>query len=163
MPQSSARKESSVMSRSLIYNTVFASLVFAASASTAVAQDEIPTKVTDQNRSGDLPFSTTVGTGVEHVVVSSGNLTVNIPIAHVPGRGMDFNYVLRYDGRYLVVSTACFTGGCSQLWKIEKNNSYLPTNGIWQTNNTYLTNVSDNGPCYLDTDTGGPAPGGYTG
>ena len=47
------------------------------------AQDETPTKVNVQNRAGDLPFSTSVGTEVEHVDLASGDLVVHIPIAHV--------------------------------------------------------------------------------
>src|SRR5258708_11248768 len=61
------------------------------------AQDETPTTVTVQNRSGDLPFSSSIGTDVEHVDVASGNLIVHIPFTSVKGRGMDFNFVLNYD------------------------------------------------------------------
>src|SRR3954468_11203858 len=95
----------------------------------ARAQDETPTKVTDQNRSGDLPFSTTVGSDVEHVVVSSGNLVVTIPILGVPGRGMPFNFALRYDGR-LFVTALRTTPNNHQIWNFEKH-PYLTTQGIW--------------------------------
>src|SRR6266850_4483988 len=67
------------------------------------AQDETPIAVTNQNRSGDLPFSMSVGTDIERVDPSSGNLIVTLPIASIPGRGMEFNFGLRYDARFLVV------------------------------------------------------------
>ncbi len=63
----------------------FFTLLFASSTFMA-AQDETPTAVTVQNRTGDLPFSQTVGTGAEHVDIGSGNLIVDIPIISTPGR-----------------------------------------------------------------------------
>src|SRR5947209_15005847 len=69
------------------------------------AQDETPTAVTVQNRTGDLPFSQTVGTGVEHVDIGSGNLIVDFPIISLPGRHMPFNYGLRYNALFWTVAT----------------------------------------------------------
>jgi len=86
----------------------------------AKAQDETPTAITDQNRTGDLPFSTSIGSSIEHVDLTSGNLLVNIPIAHVPGRGMDFDFSLRYDSRILVVATRA-----TQSWQVQRAN-YFP-------------------------------------
>src|ERR1039458_4402526 len=51
------------------------------------AQSEVPTQITTQNMTGDLPFSTTVGTSIEHVDVATGALNVEIPLWSVPGRG----------------------------------------------------------------------------
>src|SRR5437868_10792945 len=79
------------------------------------AQDETPTKVTDQNRSGDLPFSSSVGTDAEHVVIAGGNLVVNIPMLSVPGRGMPFNFGLWYDNRFLTVAMRS-TPTNHQIW-----------------------------------------------
>ncbi len=104
------------------------------------AQDEIPTAVTVQNRSGDLPFSSSVGTDVEHVDVVSGNLTVNIPISHVPGRGMDYTVSLHYDARWLMAAQR----GSFKVWNAERR-LYVPDNGFgWQTNQPYVT--------YFDSD-----------
>ena len=50
-----------------------------ASLTFAQAHDETPTAVTVQNRTGDLPFSQTVGTGVEHVDIGSGRPEVDGP------------------------------------------------------------------------------------
>lgn len=63
----------------------------------ALAQDgEIPTHVNAQNRSGDMPYPSSVGTAMEHVDVASGALTVNIPLWSVPGRGLDRDLELGY-------------------------------------------------------------------
>jgi RHS repeat-associated protein len=99
-------------------------------------QDVTPAAVTDQNRTGDLPYSTVIGTETEHVVVTSGDLTVNIPIAHVKGRaGLDFDFGLRYDGRIYAVSGVV---GSNATWRFE-NHNYVPAAGIWQTNQPTLS------------------------
>src|SRR5437667_11968325 len=72
------------------------------------AQDETPTTITVQNRSGDLPFSSSIGTDIEHVDVASGNLIIHIPFTSVKGRGMDFNFGLNYDARYWIAGTRQF-------------------------------------------------------
>lgn len=56
----------------------------------AFAQDEVPTKVSDQNRTGDIPYSSSVSGPVDRVDLSTGNLIVEIPIESVPGRGMNY-------------------------------------------------------------------------
>src|SRR5947209_1892915 len=98
------------------------------------AQDEIPTRISAQNRSGDLPFSVTVGTDIEHVDATSGDLMVTLPILVTPGRGMEYNFSLVYDARFWV---AAARGGDHpfELWNIEQR-GYLPqfTNGLWATN-----------------------------
>ncbi len=60
------------------------------------AQDSIPTAITSGNNTGDLPYSTSIGTDTEHVELSSGNLIVNIPFVDVPGRKMSFDFGVRY-------------------------------------------------------------------
>ena len=108
----------------------------------ARAQDETPTAVTVQNRSGDLPFSASIGTDIEHVDVSSGNLIVHIPFTSVKGRGSSFDFGLNYDARYWVTGTRKLTGqGPSQLWNIGIGN-YFPdaTSGLgWQPTQSKLT------------------------
>jgi len=44
-----------------------------------LAQDETPKAVSNQNRSGDLPFSPSVGTEVESVDTATGHLSVRVP------------------------------------------------------------------------------------
>ena len=84
------------------------------------SQDETPTQVTVQNRTGDLPFSQTVGTGVEHVDIGSGNLIVDVPIISVPGRHMPFNYGLRYNALFWTVATRATSTGQVRFWNIER-------------------------------------------
>src|ERR1700730_10806211 len=84
---------------------------------------EIPTKVNIQNRTGDLPFSSQIGSAIEHVDLSSGALNVRIPISSIKGRGRDFSYYFRYNGRFLVVSRRVdIFGNPVQEWTIESRN-----------------------------------------
>ena len=76
-----------------------------AAVSPVSAQDEIPVKVNNQNRSGELPFSGVIGTDAEHVDIAGWNLLVSIPIFSGPGRGMDYGFSLRYGARFLVMAT----------------------------------------------------------
>lgn len=68
-------------------------------------QDETPTAVTPQNRTGDLPYSASLGTDIEHIDLVSGNLMINVPIVDRPGRGLGFHFGLRYDSRFIVIAT----------------------------------------------------------
>src|SRR2546423_7352421 len=103
-------------------------------AACALAQDEVPTKISAQNRSGELPFSATVGASIEHVDAISGNLIVTVPILNTPGLGMDYDFDLVYDARFWVAATR---GGDHpfELWNMEQR-GYLPqfSNGLWSTN-----------------------------
>jgi hypothetical protein len=83
---------------------LFLTALFACAPQRVQAQDETPTTVTVQNRSGDLPFSSSIGIDIEHVDVGSGNLILHIPLAPVKGRGMDFNFGLNYDARYWITA-----------------------------------------------------------
>src|SRR6476646_5778541 len=103
--------------------TFFLLLLLFGCASLAFAQahDETPTAVTVQNRTGDLPFSQTVGTGMEHVDIGSGNLIVNVPILSLPGRHMPFNYALRYNALFWTVATRTQPNGQQvRFWNIER-------------------------------------------
>ena len=62
--------------------------------------DPVPAAITPQNNTGDLPYSTTVGSEVEHVELASGNLIVLIPFASVLGRKMSFDYGIRFDAGF---------------------------------------------------------------
>ena len=95
-------------------------------AAPCLAQDEIPIKVNNQNRTGDLPFSTSVGTDIEHVDMASGNLILNIPVISLKGRGMDFNFQFRYGALYWIAAKRVnIWGDYVQEWKIE-DRKYLP-------------------------------------
>lgn len=94
------------------------------------AQDETPTKVTNQNRTGPLPFSTSIGTDVESVDLSSGNLSIRIPIASVPGRGMNYTFGVRYDASSWMVATRKSGSTNYQKWTIEKRNWLPGTTGL---------------------------------
>src|SRR5215471_17435067 len=98
-------------------------------------QDETPTKVTEQNRSGDLPFSGFVGTDVERVQIANGNLVVNIPVESVPGRaGTGFKFGVWYDNRFWTAATRSGGGVSFQVWNMEKR-FYLAVqnsqHGLW--------------------------------
>jgi hypothetical protein len=104
------------------------------SVSLPAQNDETPLKVTNQNRTGPLPFSSTIGTDIESVDASSGNLIVRIPITGVQGRGVDFKLALRYDALFWAVGTYSNGGGTSQIWKVERRN-WLPLSGLgWELN-----------------------------
>lgn len=66
------------------------------------AQDETPTRVTSQNRSGDLPFSPRVGTAIEGVDTATGALRVTIPVVLIPGRGLNSELYLRFESNIYV-------------------------------------------------------------
>ena len=66
------------------------------------SQDPGATAVTPQNNSGDLPYSTSIGSATEHIDLASGNLIVTIPFVNVPGRHLDFDYGIRYDARFWI-------------------------------------------------------------
>jgi hypothetical protein len=107
-----------------------------------LAQDEAPTAVTPQNRAGDLPFSSVVGTGIEHVEATTGNLVIDIPILDLPGRGMNYSFHVKWDARFWVAATR---GGSQpfEMWNIEER-GYLPqfNNGLWSTNMPRISYVS---------------------
>jgi len=52
-----------------------------------------------------VPFSTSVGTDIEHVDIGSGDLVIRIPIEGVKGRGLDHNFFLRYNGHVWLTNT----------------------------------------------------------
>jgi hypothetical protein len=99
----------------------------------AKAQGELPTRVTAQNRVGDLPFSTTIGTDIESVDVASGNLSVKIPILSLPGRGMPLQFFLRFNSKILVAANrADSMSNPFQIWNVEANSG-------WQTSSIFHT------------------------
>src|SRR5262245_3165914 len=112
------------------------------------AQNEVPTKVTNQNRSGELPFSDSVGTAIEHVDVASGTLSVQIPIVSIPGRGLNSDLYYRFNSNYFLLAPRVDSFGHPYyLWTIEQNSG-------WQTNHTTMTTAWQHVTC--DTVNGQP-------
>jgi hypothetical protein len=96
-----------------------------------VAQ-ETPTQVTTQNRTGDLPFSTAIGTDIEHVDLASGSLIVSIPILDTKGRGMDEHLSLNYNALFWVGAPRVDNqGNPYHIFKLEKRNGSLSPLG-WE-------------------------------
>src|SRR5437899_3100834 len=113
--------------------TFIAAAILLLSASTLFAQDETPTRVTNQNRSGELPFSSSIGTAVEHVDAASGGLHVRIPLFSVPGRGMDSSLALRFDSTFWVTASRIDTyGNGYYIWKGDLASG-------WQLNSPLIT------------------------
>src|SRR6476660_9372178 len=107
----------------IMKDRIFLLVVLFGCASLAFAQahDETPTAVTVQNRTGDLHFSPTVGTGVEHADIGSGNLIMDVPILSLPGRHMPFNYGLRYNALFWTVATRTQPNGQQvHFWNVER-------------------------------------------
>ena len=102
----------------------------------AVAQNETPTTISIQNRTGDLPFSQTIGTGIEHVDIGTGNLRLDIPIVSLPGRGMPFNFGLRYNALFWMPGFRESGGGELQAWVTENRQSLALG---WATNQPFVT------------------------
>jgi hypothetical protein len=115
----------------MTHRLLFASLSVAVSlflAAPARPQAEIPTRVTVQNRTGELPFSTNVGTSIEHVDVATGTLNVRIPIGNVPGRGMNSGLYLQFNSNYFLLAQRIDSMGNPYfIWTI-------PVYSGWQTN-----------------------------
>jgi len=98
-----------------------------------LAQDETPTKVTAQNRAGDLPFSTYVGTQIEHVDVGSAALNITIPLIKIPGRGMNSELALRWNSNFYTMAPRINgQGSAYYIWNFELGSG-------WQTNTTNHT------------------------
>jgi RHS repeat-associated protein len=111
-------------------------------ASSVLAQDETPKTVNNQNRSGDLPFSSSVGTGVESVDIATGHLSIRIPFVAVPGRGTNYRLGLRYESGYWAAALRSALGSPQYQWKLEKR-PYVPDSGFgWVMTQPYLTSTS---------------------
>ncbi len=119
----------------------------------AQSPDETPKEVNNQNRSGDLPFSTSVGTEVESVDAATGHLSVRIPFVSVPGRGMNYRFGIRYESGFWSAALRSTPGSLYYIWKVEKR-PYVPDNGLgWAITQPYLTSTSYRTDCSIG---GGP-------
>src|SRR5439155_26683546 len=101
--------------------------------------------VTAQNRTGDLPFSSSIGTDIEHVDVASGNLIVTTPLVSRKGRGMDFSAALRYNAHFWTAAARVdIFGNNIEEWKIEQRDSIALG---WQENKPGVTFATRQVPC----------------
>ncbi|MGD0446173.1 MAG: hypothetical protein ABSA39_19745 [Edaphobacter sp.] len=136
----------------------FGSLIWVA-ASMCSAQDVVPTAITPQNSTGDLPYSTSVGSDTERVEFATGNLLVNIPIVSVPGRKLSFNFGLQYDARYWTIGQVSTGNTLFSYWKPELRN-WITSNSIgWITTEGFLTFGSSPIACAVTTSAPDPGSG----
>ncbi len=148
----------------------------------AHAQGETPTRVTDQNRSGDLPFSSSIGTDIEHVDLASGALNIKIPLIHIPGRGMDSDLYLHWNSNYFLLAPRTDGQGRPYfLWTTEEGSGWQPNNtghiastfrincggvlGYWDgdTNYIYTDPSGTKHPMAMQAEIGACAPSGNSG
>jgi hypothetical protein len=106
----------------------------------AFAQNEIPTRITNQNRVGDLPYSTSIGTDIEHVDMATGALNINIPIWSVPGRAgasLAFHWSSNY---WVAASRTDSVGNPFFIYSIAADSG-------WQSNHPFMTQGQVAGTC----------------
>ncbi|MFC6644128.1 glycoside hydrolase family protein [Granulicella cerasi] len=70
---------------------------------------------------GDLPFSSSIGTSIEHVDMASGELQVTIPLFNKAGRHLDSGVTLYYSSNLYAVNTLYDTEGDVeyQMWSTQ--------------------------------------------
>lgn len=118
-----------------------------------LAQDAAPTAVTLNNRTGDIPYSDQLGSNFEHIDLATGNLVVTVPIVNVPGRGMSFNYSLRYDAAFWTT----YLNSTQYYWGVEVRNWLVSAGLGWTSNQPYLTSHTGQMSCYTGN-MGSPGP-----
>jgi hypothetical protein len=116
--------------------------------SLAVAQDVTPSS--PSNTAGDLPYSASIGTSIEHVQLASGSVEVRLPFIGIPGRGMSFNYGIRYDSDFW----SQYPDGTSfaSRWQPAQKNWLQPTVVGWTSTEPYVTWQET--PVYCTSETG---------
>jgi RHS repeat-associated protein len=119
----------------------------------------VPTAVTDQNRTGPMPYTASMGTGVENVDLSTGNLSIRIPLVHVNSRGKDYDITLQYDGNYW--SPLSIPNNDSSEWANETR-TYIPGLTGWSLSQPYIT-YAESSPTFLCSGPGGALPSGNGG
>ena len=76
--------------------------------------------MTDQNRTGDLPFSSSVGKDIEHVDLASAALNVTIPLIKIPGRGLNSELILHWNSNaYIMAPRIDGLGRAFYIWSYE--------------------------------------------
>jgi len=140
----------------VLFLGLFATILIAFTQSGA-AQDSVPTAVTINNLSGDVPYSAQIGTQFEHVELSNGNLIINIPFVSTKGRGMSFDYGIKYDAAYWVIQNQ--GGGPPAYWNPEMRNWLTASALGWTSNQPYETYQAGEMSCYTGTATTQPDSG----
>jgi RHS repeat-associated protein len=110
-----------------------------------LAQDETPTRVTNQNRMGELPYSTSIGTDIEHVDLATGALNVTIPIWSVPGRGMDATLSFHWNSNFWMAGARTDAFGTPYYIYNKARDSG------WQSNHAAFTFATVSTPCQEGT------------
>lgn len=133
--------------RSDTLRNCFLTLVVFAIVETAGAQVMTPTTITDSNRMGNLPFSTSVGTTVEHVDLASGALQVSIPLFSTPGRGLSTGMVLYYTSNIYNVATFYDGEGdiTTQQWAAQVGSGWSDNSPASTTSDIQVTCRSQSG------------------
>jgi YD repeat-containing protein len=124
------------MPRILTFSTLLITFLLPLSAMAQGIDVATPTAVTDQNRTGKIPYSASMGTEVESVDLSTGNLSIRIPLVHVKGRGLDYDITLQYDGNYWTPMPV--PGNNSSIWANETR-TYIPNVTGWSLSQPYIT------------------------
>src|SRR3954464_7475904 len=115
----------------------------------SMAQNEVPTRITNQNRIGDLPYSTSIGTDIEHVDMATGALNVNIPIWSVPGRA-DASLSFHWSSNYWVAASRTDSvGNPFFVYSIAADSG-------WQSNHPFWTDGQLAGTCQQGVPTNQP-------
>jgi len=123
-------------------------------ATLALGQDETPKEVNDQNRSGDLPFSASIGNDAESVNIASGHLSISIPFVSLPGRRTNYHLGIRYESGFWSAAARNIQT-LQYLWRIEKR-PYAPSSGLgWSITQPYLTHTTYREGCSIGQG-GGP-------
>jgi YD repeat-containing protein len=96
---------------------------------------DTPSAITDQNRSGPLPYASSIGSSIESVNMSNGNLSVRIPLVNIKSRGINYALTLMYDGNFWTPMSIPTSNG--ELWANE-NRLYIPGLVGWSLNQPFL-------------------------
>jgi hypothetical protein len=100
----------------------------------AFAQAPFPTIATDQNQTVNLPFPLSFGGEVDAVSIENGNLSINVPLVNIKGRGQTYNFGLRYSNAFWGAPSVT-----NPIWTVMGAN-YLPGPVLgWETNQPYAT------------------------
>jgi hypothetical protein len=127
------------------------------SAIAASAQIMAPTAITDNSRIGDLPFSSSIGTTVEHVDLASGTLNLAIPLFSTPGRGFSTGVTLYYSSNMFNVNTLFDSEGNVDVreWAVEAGAGWVDNSPTYSTSTISVK-------CHIQPTNGGGYYASYT-
>lgn len=95
----------------------------------------MPSVISPTNTTGDLPYSVQVGTPAEHVELATGNLIITIPFLNLPGRHLGFDYGIRYDAAFWLLTQF----GSATRWNPEQRAWLTPDVIGWSSTQPYYT------------------------